>query len=104
MQAESEEGQGMKFYGLLMVIAAAWCTEAPAQPAGATRPFTGAYVGPEIGAHEHHFFVNVTDLRTARVEGRYHRAWGVGGGAFAGYDVALTQRVRVGLEAGIGLG
>ena len=72
---------------------------------GNDRPaFTGAYAGPEIGAHEHHFYLDQTARRTGSTEGRYYRAWGVGGGVFAGYDVAVLPRVRLGLEAGISVG
>jgi outer membrane immunogenic protein len=73
--------------------------------AGAIRaPFTGAYAGPEAGAHEHHFYLRVTDLRTGETNGRYYRGWGVGGGAFIGYDFEVSSRVRGGIEAGVSLG
>jgi outer membrane immunogenic protein len=86
-------------------LLAAMITASPALAAGpAERPFTGAYGGPEVGVHEHHFYVNVTDVRTNSTSGRYYRAWGAGGGAFIGYDLAVTKRVRVGVEAGVSLG
>ena len=66
--------------------------------------FTGAYAGPEIGAHEHHFYVEETNLKTRETTGRYYRAWGGGGGTFAGYDMAVSPRVRIGLEASVALG
>jgi outer membrane immunogenic protein len=55
-------------------------------------------------AHEHHFFIDTTDLQTGTTDGRYYRAWGVGGGAFVGYDHAVSDRVRLGLEAGLSFG
>jgi outer membrane immunogenic protein len=32
-------------------------------------PFTGAYAGPQIGAHEHHFYLNVTDAPGGQTKG-----------------------------------
>ena len=92
--------------GLLFLAAAvaSWPGAAAAQGRPAERSFTGAYAGPELGAHQHHFFLEVTDGRTGRTEGRYYRAWGIGGGAFAGYDVAIADRVRLGIEAGVSVG
>jgi outer membrane immunogenic protein len=67
-------------------------------------PFTGPYVGPEIGAHEHHFYLRETNLRTGETRGRYYRGWGIGGGAFIGHDFRLSSRLRAGAEASISLG
>jgi outer membrane immunogenic protein len=73
--------------------------------AGTVRePFTGAYAGPQIGAHEHHFYLNVTEAPGGETKGRYFRGWGIGGGAFVGYDVRVADRLRVGLEAGVSVG
>lgn len=66
--------------------------------------FTGTYAGPELGAHEHHFYIEQTNLETGETRGRYYRAWGVGGGAFAGYELPIARRLRLGVEAGISLG
>ncbi|WP_162875603.1 outer membrane protein [Sphingomonas crusticola] len=66
--------------------------------------FTGAYAGPELGAHEHHFYLRETNLATGAQRGRYYRAWGVGGGAFAGYQFPVGRRVRIGAEVGWGIG
>lgn len=75
---------------------------------GAAQPdpsaFTGGYAGPELGAHEHHVFLETTELPSGITTARYYRGWGVGGGAFAGYDVAVGARIRIGVEAGISLG
>ncbi|HEX8533969.1 MAG TPA: outer membrane beta-barrel protein [Allosphingosinicella sp.] len=95
----------MNYVTTLFAAALLSCaTAAAAQSEPAPEAFTGAYAGSELGAHEHHFYLNVTDLGTNRTEGRYYRAWGVGGGAFAGFDFALAERVRLGLEAGVSLG
>jgi outer membrane immunogenic protein len=91
----------------VMLMAAA----AGAQPSGGPggnpagrAPFTGAYAGPEAGLHEHHFYLNVTDLRSGETKGRYYRGWGIGGGAFIGYDFPVSTRLRGGVEAGVSLG
>lgn len=88
----------------LAAVITCWPVAAAAQSYHPVGMFTGAYAGPELGAHEHHFYINVTDLRTNQTEGRYYRAWGVGGGAFAGYDFAVAGRVRLGVEAGVSVG
>jgi outer membrane immunogenic protein len=80
----------------------AWGQEIGSAPDASA--FTGAYAGPELGAHEHHVFIETTALPRGATTARYYRAWGVGGGAFAGYDVAIAPRIRLGLEAGISLG
>jgi outer membrane immunogenic protein len=82
---------------LICSPAAAWAQESPA-------PFTGAYAGPEIGAHEHHAYFEETQYPSGTTTGRYYRAWGLGGGAFAGYDLAVTPRVRLGAEVGLSVG
>ena len=66
--------------------------------------FTGAYAGPELGAHEQHVFLEETNVATGATRGRYYRAWGVGGGAFAGYEWPIARRVRIGLEASLSVG
>src|SRR6188768_763138 len=65
--------------------------------------FAGAYAGVEVGAHEHHIYIEETPP-SGSTQGRYYRAWGVGGGAFAGHDWAVSSRIRLGVEAGISLG
>lgn len=88
----------------LAAVVGSWPAAAAPQAERPVDPFTGTYAGPEFGAHEHHFYINETDLRTNQTEGRYYRAWGVGGGAFAGYDFAVADRVRLGVEAGVSVG
>lgn len=93
-----------KRIALLSLAAAAWGGPASAQQNVEGQAFTGPYAGLEIGAHEHHFYIEETDLRTGATDGRYHRAWGVGGGAFVGYDHAVASRIRIGVEAGVSVG
>jgi len=77
---------------------------AAAPAAAADQPFTGFYAGPEIGLHEHHVFIEQQNSATGGISGRYYRGWGVGGGAFAGYELATLERVRLGVEAGVSVG
>ena len=60
--------------------------------------FVGGYAGAELGSIEHHFYLKAVQ-NGSTIAGRYFRNWGVGGGAFAGYDFRLTQTWRAGLEA-----
>lgn len=60
--------------------------------------FEGAYAGPLIGALEHHFYIEETDLRSGQTEGSYYRDWAIGGGVMAGYDLAVTDLLRIGGE------
>lgn len=89
---------------LLALAGAADAGSAAVQPNVAADAFTGPYAGLEVGAHEQHFYIDVTDVRTGATDGRYYRAWGVGGGAFVGYDHEVTDRVRIGVEAGLSVG
>ena len=66
--------------------------------------FSGPYAGAEFGVHEHHFYIKQTNIVTGATQGRYYRAWGIGGGAFAGYDLPLSPRLRLGAEAGLSFG
>lgn len=88
----------------VMATAAIPAAAQEATPEDVARAFTGTYAGPEIGAHEHHFFIEQTNLDTGETRGRYYRAWGFGGGAFVGYDLPVAARVRLGVEVGISLG
>jgi outer membrane immunogenic protein len=74
-----------------------------ASAAPAEGAFTGPYAGAEAGSLEHHYFLETRNGAIILNRG-YRRAWGVGGGVFAGYDVALGRRLRVGAEAGLILG
>lgn len=86
----------------LLAMSFAFCLAAPVAAQDA-RPFTGAHAGPEIGLHEHHFFLVASENGQVTSD-RYWRSWDVGGGAFAGYDLAIAPRVRIGVEASISLG
>lgn len=66
--------------------------------------FEGAYAGPLVGAIEHHFYIEETDLRSGRTEGNYYRDWDIGGGAMVGYDFAVTDRLRIGAEGSLLVG
>lgn len=69
-----------------------------------TQTFEGPYAGPFVGALEHHFYLETTDLRTGDSDGRYYRDWDMGGGAMVGYDLPVTERVRIGGEGALVLG
>jgi outer membrane immunogenic protein len=88
-------------FNLVLPLAAMGPAAAMAQ---GSEPFSGPYVGPELGLHEHHFYIRETDAVTGVSQGRYYRAWGVGGGVFAGYDLPLAERVRLGVEASLSIG
>jgi outer membrane immunogenic protein len=77
---------------LLAVVAAA-CLAVPAATQERA-PFTGVVAGPELGLHEHHFYLVASENGQATSD-RYWRSWDVGGGAFAGYDLAVAPRVRI---------
>lgn len=68
-------------------------------------PFTGAYAGADAGVIEHHFYLDVT-VNDRPYSSRYYRDTGFGGGGFAGYDLAIARRWRIGgeLEGTIGGG
>ncbi len=68
------------------------------------RPFTGALAGIEAGAREDHDYFNLIDLQSGQSISRYYRAVGPSAGAFAGYDVAIAEQIRIGGEVGINLG
>jgi outer membrane immunogenic protein len=90
----------------ILYLAAAACAAsaaAPAAAAGGDAPFTGPYAGAEAGIVEHHFYLE-TSVGGTLVDERYHRSWGVGGGAFAGADFAVSASLRLGVEAGVTVG
>lgn len=95
----------------LLPILAAWTSPALSQVTSMTgedtprAAFSGAYAGPELGLHEHHFYVEETDrLSGKNISSRYYRGWGVGGGVFAGYDQAVGERIHLGVEANLSVG
>lgn len=79
--------------GLLLASPAA------AQQAG---PFTGPHVGAGVTAVDHHFVLEESNASGS--DSRNVRKWGVGGAAFAGYDVALSERVVAGVGAMLDFG
>lgn len=89
---------------VLALVAGTLPTMASAQTDDPVAAFTGGYGGVEAGVHEHHFYIERTDEATEQTQGRYYRSWGAGGGAFAGYDIAVAPRIRIGGEVGISLG
>ncbi|MET3724519.1 outer membrane beta-barrel protein [Sphingomonas trueperi] len=60
-------------------------------------PFSGTYAGVEAGVIEHHFYLDVT-VNDRPYSSRYYRDTGFGGGGFAGYDLAIAPRWRIGGE------
>lgn len=65
------------------------------------RPFAGPSIGVEAGVLEHHFALAFeryeNDVLVASYD-RYYRASGLGGGVFAGYDIAASRNWRLGVE------
>lgn len=60
-------------------------------------PFSGPYAGVEAGAVDHHFVVELS-APAQPAETFNVTKWGIGGGAFVGYDVAVSSKVRLGVE------
>lgn len=91
----------------IIYFAAAACAALASAPAAAAAvvdaPFTGPYAGAEAGIIEHHFYLEASSGGTVVSKG-YHRSWGAGGGAFAGADLAVSRRLRLGVEAGATVG
>lgn len=80
----------------------------PAAAQTVERAFTGASAGVEGGYLEHHFALEfeTTDANGQLLErsDQYYRSHGIGGGAFAGYDLAFSPRGRIGVELGVQAG
>lgn len=74
-----------------------------ATPAAAQQ-FTGAYAGLEAGLIDHHYWLTETGASGAVLSDRYYRDKDVGGGAFAGYDIAVAPRIRLGGEIAVTTG
>ena len=91
--------------GYIALLATGVATSALAQEA---RPFTGPSVGVEAGYLEHHFALEFEERdaqgQLLSRDDQYYRAHGIGGGAFAGYDVAISERGRLGVELGVQAG
>lgn len=85
----------MRTYFILLTAAS--LTAMPALAQSANEGFAGPHIGAAAGAVDHHFIVEETGptgTHTYNVT-----QWGVGGEAFAGYDLALGKRFIVGGEA-----
>src|SRR5207244_629646 len=50
------------------------------------------------GGIEHHFYLTAS-RNGQELSSRYYRASGVGAGLFAGYDLPVASRLRLGVEA-----
>ncbi|MEG3125732.1 outer membrane protein [Sphingomonas sp. GB1N7] len=69
----------------------------------AAEPFTGFHAGPAIGAVDHHFVLEESTSGGPIRQFNVTR-WGIGGEGFAGYDLAVTQKIVVGAEAAFDFG
>lgn len=65
--------------------------------------FSGAYIGPEIGAVDHHFIIERSGNSGVSNEKNVTR-WGVGGGVFAGYTLPITPTLLLGGETSLSFG
>ncbi|MEG3178287.1 outer membrane beta-barrel protein [Sphingomonas sp. RB3P16] len=91
-----------KLVSLAMIGAAAILSATAAH--AEDRPFTGPFAGIESGAREDHIFFDVTNYTLGQTISRYYRAVGPSGGVFAGYDVAVAEKLRLGGEVGLNIG
>jgi outer membrane immunogenic protein len=82
------------------VTAVIACGSAAAPACAQEAAFTGAHAGLEAGVLEHHYGIIVEEDGIV-VRDEYQRSWGVGGGIFAGYDMEVSPRIRVGTEASL---
>ncbi|MFD1036628.1 outer membrane protein [Sphingomonas hankookensis] len=87
--------------GAAMAVSAMSCHAQDRSGATDAPIFTGAYAGIEAGVRQHRFELEVTEPRFGTTETRRYDAIGFGGGAFAGYDLAATSRLRLGVEAAV---
>ncbi len=90
-------------------IAALCCaTPAMSQDEPVRNAFRGPSVGAEAGYLEHHFALQFEtfspDGTVSYRSDRYYRSHGIGAGGFAGYDIAISKRGRLGLEVAGTLG
>lgn len=77
---------------------------ASAQESESRQPFTGPSAGVEAGKVRREFTLDVTQPGAggslSGTSQQLFRSDGVGGGLFAGYDVAATRHLRLGAELG----
>jgi hypothetical protein len=83
-----------KKLALAIALAGGWAGSAWARQGEPA--FTGAYAGAGAGVIEHHYFLEVT--QDGQTTGSYYRATGIGASIFAGYDLAVSSRLRLGAE------
>lgn len=83
-------------------------TDEDARIAPMVLPFTGATVGIEAGWIQHRYTAAFTDFDSSGEGAINHReghsSSGFGGGAFAGYDVAVAPSIRLGAEVEVVVG
>jgi outer membrane immunogenic protein len=91
----------VKLFGIATVLALA--VQGSAAAAREREPFAGPFAGLEGGVLEHHYGV-VVQVNGVTVRDDYQRSWGVGGGVFVGGDVAVSERIRLGIEGGLVVG
>lgn len=72
--------------------------------AAAQEAFTGAHADVAITAVDHHFVIEEEELPSGTVHRFNVTRWGVGGQAFAGYDLAIAPRVVLGAEGAFDIG
>lgn len=80
---------------LLCLVAAS--VVMPSAAGAQEKPFAGPYAGIEAGAVDHHFVVELSAPNQPDQSFNVTQ-WGAGGGAFAGYDIAVAPRLRLGVE------
>ena len=72
--------------------------------ASAQTAFTGPHVGASATAVDHHFIIEETELPSGAARRFNVTQWGLGGQAFAGYDLAIAPRVILGVEGAFDFG
>jgi len=83
----------------VIATAAFFATGATAQDA-----FTGPHIGAAITAVEHHFVLEETAFPSGDTRRFNVNRWGPGGQVFAGYDLAVSPRLILGIEGAFDLG
>jgi len=86
---------------LLCLTVSAGATDAQAQDLDTA--FTGPHLGAAVTATNHHF-VAIESNATGIISTANVGAWGVGGEGFAGYDLRVSPRLRIGGEAQVEFG
>ena len=84
---------------LVIAIAAFSASTANGQDA-----FTGPHIGAAIAAVDHHFVLEETDVPSGETRRFNVDRWGPGGQVFAGYDLAVSPHVILGVEGAFDFG